>query len=343
MQTRLNAVPDVAEDQECITDAITETNFFKVLDEPLRFVFKVPFMQHFYTHWLDKEKKLLVDSLQQKEYYIFLGELLFYNKLGIETFEKLCITNYPEIMHSPDFRENLIVLNHFLIKMKSHLEENIYQLEREKKTNEEYDDEDDDEDEDEEGGTVRENKPAPFPLSTRTYFKYIDLNVRPLFKFEVFQILFGRWLRFEEIDINECFDAHYHNMFMEELLYYYDQGEGFLRSILKNTYVGRDNEKFTESELNTIFTLVRTFDAILDEAVKKIKEVQGNEGGLDKKQFLNHGYDFGMILYYVATKDAFNALMTARGLVIDTASKIWDKKQKKQDKLKGKFLLQKKK
>ena len=65
-----------------------------------------------------------------------------------------------------------------------------------------------------------------------------------------------------------------------------------------------------------------TFYAILEETVKKMKKAQGRKGDLDKTQFLNHGYDFGMILYYVATKDAFNAIMTARGLVIDAASRM---------------------
>ena len=95
LQARVNSVPMVPEEKEYVTDRITNTNFFKVLDEPLRFIFKLPFIQSFYLHWLHKEKKFLIKSLQEKEYYIFLGELLFYNQLGIATFEKALHNKLP--------------------------------------------------------------------------------------------------------------------------------------------------------------------------------------------------------------------------------------------------------
>lgn len=318
-QTLVPVIKDKEEEKQVEKPAeiikVTNTNFFKRLDEPIRFVFKVPFIQQFYLSWLGKEHIELATSIKDKNFYIFLGELLFYGKLGIETFEKLTMTNYPEVTNLPDYRENLIVLHHLIARNKDHIEESLYTLERDRKQTENL-----------EGSDLEK---LTHPLSTRNYYQHIDLSVRPLFKFEVFQKMFGRWLRIEELNIHECYEAHYHNLFMEELLYYYDQGEGFLRSIVKNIYVGPDGEKLSDDELNTFYILVKTFDAILDETVKKIKETQGDVGEMDRKQFLNHGYDFGMILYYVATKDAFNALMTARGLVIETATKIWEKKKGK--------------
>jgi len=290
---------------------INSHTFFRSLDGHIRFIFKIPFIQNFYILWLHKENVSLKDSLDDNLYYVFLGELVFYGKLGIEAFEKLIMINYPEITKFPDFPENLVIAHHLMARNKSFIEENLYQLEREKKVN------------------IEEEEPSevPFPLSTRNYYKYIDLNVRPLFKFEVTETLFGRWLKLEGVSITDCYEAHYHNLFLEELLYYYDQGEGFIRSIIKHIYVDAQNKKLTEEELDTIYLLVQSFDKILDEAVKKIKESQGGLQEMDRKSFLNHGYDFGMILYYVANKDAFNALMTARSLVIETAAKIWDKKK----------------
>ena len=295
-----------------VPEVLTPKTFFRKLDEPLRFIFKVPFVQDFYAMWLKTEEMDLTQSLQEKAYFLFLGELSFYGKLGIETFEKLVLSSYPEVAKLPEYRENVIIFHHLITKNKNHIEESLYQLEKEKK-----------------GESEEEGREAPGPLSTRSYYRYIDLNVRPLFKFEVMQTLFGRWLKLEEVNINDCYEARYHNLFIEELLYYYDQGEGFVRSIVKNIYTRENNEKLSEEELNNIYILIRTFDAILDETVKKIKESQGDLKDMDRKAFLNHGYDFGMILYYVANKDAFNALMTARSLVIETASKIWDKKKKK--------------
>lgn len=293
---------------------VDHQTFFRKLNEPLRFIFKVPFIQNFYILWLQKEDVALADSLNDKLYHTFLGELAFYGKLGIETFEKLIMINYPEITKFPDFPENLIIAHHLMTRNKSFIEESLYQLEREKKVNIEDDE---------------EHVEVPYPLTTRNYFKYIDLSVRPLFKFEVIQTLFGRWLKLEGVSINDCYEAHFHNLFLEELLYYYDQGEGFIRSIIKNIYTDTENNKLTEEELNTLYILVQSFDNILDETVKKIKESQGNLQEMDRKTFLNHGYDFGMILYYVANKDAFNALMTARSLVIETAAQIWEKKHSK--------------
>jgi len=311
---------DEEEKKELHPILLDNHTFFRKLDEPLRFIFKLPFIQNFYLLWLQKEDVSLSDSINDKLYFLFLGELVFYGKLGIETFEKLIMINFPEITKFPDFPENLIITHHLMTRNKSFIEESLYQLERGKKVNIEED----------------EHREVPYPLSTRNYFKYIDLSVRPLFKFEVVQTLFGRWLKLEGVNINDCFEAHYHNLFLEELLYYYDQGEGFIRSIIKNIYTDAQNKKLTEEELNTLYLLVQSFDTILDEAVKRIKESQGDLKEMDRKTFLNHGYDFGMILYYVANKDAFNALMTARGLVIDTASKIWEKKQVKKSEEKKK-------
>jgi len=294
-----------------VQEILTPRTFFRKLDEPLRFIFKVPFVQDFYTIWLKAEELDLAKSLEEKSYFLFLGEFAFYGKLGIETFEKLILSSYPDIAKMPEYRENVIIFHHLITKNKNHIEESLYQLEREKKDNSED-----------------EGREAPGPLSTRNYYRYIDLNVRPLFKFEIMQVLFGRWLKLEEVSINDCYEARYHNLFIEELLYYYDQGEGFVRSIVKNIYTTNTKQKLTEEELNNIYILIRTFDAILDETVKKIKDSQGDLKDMDRKAFLNHGYDFGMILYYVANKDAFNALMTARSLVIETASKIWEKKKK---------------
>lgn len=311
----------VEEVEKALVINISLSSYFKQLDEPLRFIFKVPFIQNFYIVWLRKEDMELSEALKEKFHNIFLWELVFYSKLGIETFEKLIMTNYPEIIALPDSRENLIILHHLVTRNKGHIEESLYQMQRERKEEDESD----------------HDSSVMIPsLSTRTYYKYIDFSVRPLFKFEVVQTIFGRWLKIEDISIHDCYDAHYHNLFMEELLYYHDQGEGFIRSIIKNIYTMPNNEEltpFSEEDLNTIFTLIKTFDAILDDTVKKIKENQGDGTDIDRKQFLNHGYDFGMLLYYVAVKDPLNALMTARGLVIEAASKILDKKEKKKGKL----------
>jgi len=294
------------------TNLVSRDNFFKKLDEPLRFVFKVPFVKNFYLLWLKKEGKELNESLENKFYYVFLGELSFYGKLGIETFERLCLINYPEIVNLDEFRENLIILHHLATRNRNHIEETLYNLERTKESDEERDQ-------------------VPCPLSTRNYYKYIDLNVRPLFKFEAMQLVFGRWLKLESLNLPECFEASYHNLFIEELLYYHDQGEGFLKSILKSIYIKDSTDYLCAEDINTIYTLIRTFDTILEETVRRMKESHGEGKEIERKQFLDHGYDFGMILYYVATKDAFSALVTARGLVVDAAAKILDKKRKHQE------------
>jgi len=220
-------------------------------------------------------------------HYLFLAELLLYNEGNRESFYKLCIMNYPELYSVFDIDKLLRLLSYMLTDLKPFIVSN---MDKAKTQN------------------VKEVKREDVTLEN--YYKYVDIRIRPFFKSKDVLELFANWLEIEDIEVYECLVEHQHNVFIEELVYYYKKGPVFFRQIIPAVY-GKFAQKpdFARS-IEKITLLFEAFEKLIDETMKDLKEKFGPD--IDKRQLLNYGMDFGMIILHLARRDPVNALMQAK-------------------------------
>ena len=266
-------------------------NYFMNIDDKLRVIFKNPLLKLYYLYWLKQEGYDTNIAHAKNLHYLFLAELALYNEKDTQIFIKLSTTFYPDLNEIPDLDKSMEILSCLLQDQKSYIYSNM----------DNYIDR----------GSNEETK--IFDLTSENYYKHVDIRIRPFFKSKDCLRLFKIWLETEELTVEQCFNEQQHNIFIEELMYYYNKGPQMFKSIIALVYRRFAEDPEFPRAIENISLLFGTFDKLVEETLKDLEVQFGPK--VDKNRLANYGMDFGMILFYILKRDPANAIQHAKNII----------------------------